>query len=496
MQPPRAALLLLCCASAAAGLRPPARRARAPPGQRRRVGTLRGGAAPLSAAATAIAASPDKLFNAVFGGLAATAVVAKAATSGPADGKPRQADAAARELRRRFLPVFWLLRMADWLQGPYFYEVYASKVFDGQPASLELVSRLFLAGFGSTALFGPYVGRLADARGRKLGTLCYAALYAGAAATTKSPVLWVLFAGRVLSGVGTSLLFSAPEAWLVGDAARTKQQDALGGVFGAAYAGDALVAILAGQLAAAAAAMRGPTGPFELSAGFLAAGALAAGLLWRENVADAGAAGEGPSVRDAVATVRGDRKILTVGAMQALFEGAMYIFVLQWPPALAKGVAKVFGSGAATPFGAVFSCFMVCCLLGSTTFQALAARGVRTERKAAGTMGLAAAAMTGAAVSAKRNAMASLCAAFFAFELCVGLYFPTIGTLRSKYVPEGQRAIIMNLFGIPLNMLVVGCFLSIKKLGVPGALSVAAGALALAAAAAADLARTTKGDAS
>ena len=111
MQPPRAALLLLCCASAAAGLQPPARRARAPPGQRRRVGTRRGGAAPLSAAATAIAASPDKLFNAVFGGLAATAVVAKAATSAPADGKPRQADAAARELRRRFLPVFWLLRM-------------------------------------------------------------------------------------------------------------------------------------------------------------------------------------------------------------------------------------------------------------------------------------------------------------------------------------------------------------------------------------------------
>ena len=240
MQPPRAALLLLCCASAAAGLQPPARRARAPPGQRRRVGTLRGGAAPLSAAATAIAASPDKLFNAVFGGLAATAVVAKAATSAPADGKPRQADAAARELRRRFLPVFWLLRMADWLQGPYFYEVYASKVFDGQPASLELVSRLFLAGFGSTALFGPYVGRLADARGRKLGTLCYAALYAGAAATTKSPVLWVLFAGRVLSGVGTSLLFSAPEAWLVGDAARTKQQDALDAVEAAKQERDAL----------------------------------------------------------------------------------------------------------------------------------------------------------------------------------------------------------------------------------------------------------------
>jgi len=494
MQQPRAALLLLCCASAAAGLQPPARRARD------RVGTLRGGAAPLAAAplagaAAALGTSPASLFNAVFGGLAATAAVAKVATR-PAKSAPQKTDAAARALRRRFLPVFWLLRMADWLQGPYFYEVYASKTFNGQPASLELVSRLFLAGFGSTALLGPYMGRLSDARGRKLGTLCYAALYAGAAATTKSPVLWILFAGRVLSGVGTSLLFSAPEAWLVGDAAKSGTSEALGSTFGAAYAGDALVAIVAGQLAAAAASVRGPTGPFELSAGFLAAGALAACFLWKENVAaPSGTKGEGPSVRDAVTVIRKDRKILTVGAMQALFEGAMYIFVLQWPPALSKGILKSFGKGALTPFGAVFSCFMVCCLLGSTAFQALSDRGVRTEKKALATMGLATAAMACAAAAAKRNTIASLTAAFFAFELCVGMYFPTIGTLRSKYLPEGQRAIIMNLFGIPLNLLVVGCFLSIKRLGVSGALTVAAGALGLATAAAADLARTTKADA-
>ena len=50
----------------------------------------------------------------------------------------------------------------------------------------------------------------------------------------------------------------------------------------------------------------------------------------------------------------------------------------------------------------------------------------------------------------------------------------------------------MNLFGIPLNALVVGCFLSIKRLGVTGALTVATGALAVAAAAAAELARATR----
>ena len=60
------------------------------------------------------------------------------------------------------------------------------------------------------------------------------------------------------------------------------------------------------------------------------------------------------------------------------------------------------------------------------------------------------------------------------------MYFPSIGTLRSKYVPDSHRSVIMNLFGIPLNALVVSVFLSIKKLGVSGALSVSTGALALA----------------
>lgn len=39
---------------------------------------------------------------------------------------------------------------------------------------------------------------------------------------------------------------------------------------------------------------------------------------------------------------------MLVGAVQSLFEGAMYIFVLQWPPSL---IAVV--QGGAVPFGKV-----------------------------------------------------------------------------------------------------------------------------------------------
>ncbi len=233
---------------------------------------LRGGGLAAPEGFAALAATPASTFNAVFIALCAVAVASrlgslvKMATSKGSGEAPTSQGLAARALQMRFLPVFWLLRMADWLQGPYFYEVYASKVFNGAPASLSLVSKLFLTGFGATALFGPAVGRLTDQSGRKLGTLAFAAFYTVGALTTRSPLLWVLLLGRLAGaplrthtaapeplctlarthaprpahcaagGIGTSLLFSAPEAWLVGEAQRTDASAALGDTFGLACA--------------------------------------------------------------------------------------------------------------------------------------------------------------------------------------------------------------------------------------------------------------------
>jgi MFS transporter, MFS domain-containing protein family, molybdate-anion transporter len=252
-----------------------------------------------------------------------------------------------------------------------------------------------------------------------------------------------------------------------------------------AYAGDSIVAILAGQLAGIAASQRGPVGPFELSTGFLAAGGLLAILLWRENVAsmDGKTPNSKPSINDAIRVVKHDPRIMLVGGVQSLFEAAMYIFVLQWPPAINSAVMKTFGKSSSTPYGTVFSCFMACCLFGSTLFGQLAKTSMSTEAFTVGMLSVGTVAMSLASYtvsSATSPSLPILVASFFAFEACVGMYFPSIGTIRSKYVPDSHRSVIMNLFGIPLNVLVVGVFLSISKLGMSGALKVSAGALALA----------------
>jgi len=175
-----------------------------------------------------------------------------------------------------------------------------------------------------------------------------------------------------------------------------------------------------------------------------------------------------------------DKRILLLGAVQALFEGSMYIFVLQWPPAMKAAIhASHFGAEASIPFGNIFSCFMASCLIGSTAFGSLQNRHVGVEASTGAMLALATAAMGVATFIGSAN-LSVLIAALFLFEACVGMYFPSIGTLRSKYLPDSHRSVIMNLFGIPLNLIVVTVFLSIRSLGVNGALQCATAALATA----------------
>lgn len=71
-------------------------------------------------------------------------------------------------LKLRYLTVMLVIRFADWLQGPYFYDAYASKINSrtGQLFTPGAISFLFLVGFSSGAVFGTLAGSLTDSFGR------------------------------------------------------------------------------------------------------------------------------------------------------------------------------------------------------------------------------------------------------------------------------------------------------------------------------------------
>merc|ERR1719343_11544 len=65
-----------------------------------------------------------------------------------------------------------------------------------------------------------------------------------------------------------------------------------------------------------------------------------------------------------------------------------------------------------------------------------------------------------AAISGTGNNLRLTLGAFLLFEFCVGIYFPSVGVLKSDIVPEHVRGTMYNLYRVPLNGIVVALLLS------------------------------------
>jgi len=158
-----------------------------------------------------------------------------------------------------------------------------------------------------------------------------------------------------------------------------------------------------------------------------------------------------------LATIR-STDILYAGLISSLFEGSMYIFVFMWTPAMTNLTKKELprGSEVVLPFGLIFSTFMVCCMAGSSMFSIFIER-VKVETIGCYVILIA----TGAfAIMTLSESATIVFIAFNAFEICVGLYFPMMGTMKSSIVPEDKRTAIYNIYRVPLNFIVVSSLLT------------------------------------
>jgi len=276
--------------------------------------------------------------------------------------------------------------------------------------------------------------------------------------------------GRLLGGISTSLLFSVFEAWLIkahADAELPKQ--CLPKSFSWAAFGNSAIAIVAGLIAnkiAHISPMEPVTGaiykggflnPFDLAIVALIFCAGGAFLLWEENYGeDRKSSGSGErderegrwysGLQIAWTTTLRNREIFLCGIISSLFEGSMYIFVFMWTPLL-KSLLK----DGDLPFGLIFATFMVCCMTGSSLFSILVEK-FPVEKLGIVIFGVGAVAM--AIVSQEFNLTVSFLAMNL-FEVCVGMYFPIMGTMKGGIVPEDKRAAIYNLYRIPLNFIVL-----------------------------------------
>lgn len=320
-------------------------------------------------------------------------------------------------------------------------------------------------------------GTLADKHGRKVACLFFCIAYALSCILTMIPSLPLLFLGRILGGVSTSLLFSVFESWMVTDF-HARELASKGGnlsrTFGVMSTLNSVVAIVSGVFSEWVVGVSGTRkAPFATAAGLLGVAFWVISTRWEENYGDSATAAAKKNKKTGTTTgtdkakptgpklwdMLKDPRIVTLGLASTMFEGSMYLFVFFWGPALSSArqyevtTGKSTAVGGGLPYGIIFASFMAAVLAASLVFNVVMDRKlVRYSYLLVGI--LAAADGVFYALEQPRGEQLSFWL-FCLFEACVGMYWPCMGYLKGQLVDDGVRAQLYGMLRVPLNVFVV-----------------------------------------
>jgi len=338
----------------------------------------------------------------------------------------------------KYFRVYFLALLAEWLQGPYLYQLYHDYGFVD-----PYIGIIYVCGFVSSIFFGTYNGLIADRVGRKKICVLFTILYSICCLTKISRNFFVLCIGRILGGVSTSLLFSSFDAWYMYEHTENYQfpSEWIDVTFSKATFYNSVIAISAGFVANFLSEWLqfGPVAPFLFAVPILMVAGLLIQTTWTENYGKSGKAFK--TCMDGLKAILSDRSVFLIGAVQSMFESVMYIFVFLWTPVLLP---------AGPPLGIVFSCFMCSIWIGGSLFEYLHKRNIpSTAIISAVVYGVML--TNGLAAYASANHPRISFILFIITEILCGVYFPAMGRLRAKILPGALHSTIMNWFRVPLN---------------------------------------------
>jgi len=385
--------------------------------------------------------------------LSILAYVTRQVASKGEDRKVNISNINFKSFQRSFYLVYFAALLGDWLQGPYVYKLYAYYGFKESQIAV-----LYVVGFASSVLFGTCTGPLADLWGRKKMALSFSVIYTFCCLTKLSSNYWWLFTGRIFGGIATSMLFSTFESWYVYEHSERHgfPSEWIGITFSVTTFWNGILAIVAGVISNLTAESMGfgPVAPFVVALAPLVICGLMVVKNWDENFGDR-KSNFGGSCLEGLRIIFSDSQVLLLGSCQALLESCMYIFVFLWTP--------VLDTGSPVPLGMVFSCFMVCIMVGSALFSILNQRGWSEAAILKTVLMMMSVSMAICCVTARPGATdLDTIISFLAFlllEVGIGMYFPAISYLRSQVIPESHRANVMNWFRVPMNVITCGALL-------------------------------------
>ena len=379
-------------------------------------------------------------------------------------------------LKARYLVAFVLTRSAMWAKAPYLYTLFMTV----HKFTMAEIGILYLVDAVAALIFGPITGQLADIYGRRLFCHCYNFSIILNLLLRMQGNRALAYLAQVVTGFGAGLICTTFEAWVVcesdkvfkgfpREAERFRKR-----LFKNSNILDAAVSIITSGICAVVYSFLGIYAPFWISIGLSLLASIVIGLLWEENhPLKNSTQSTGAQLKEAIKELK-KVKVLCIGLIEGIALGILNIYLFSWTPILKQSTPGGMNVGF------IYTCMVLTMIVGTKSYEVLIVYcNLDYYMSITGCLFIQGLLLF---IVYFDNRFLARLLYLSLFNGLTGFYNPLNSIVKSKILVENYRALLMNLFRIPLNTYVIIVLLTLRYMN-PFHVALIAGSLAFVASA-------------
>jgi MFS family permease len=379
-------------------------------------------------------------------------------------------------LKARYLVAFVLTRSAMWAKAPYLYTLFMTV----HKFTMAEIGILYLVDAVAALIFGPITGQLADIYGRRLFCHCYNFSIILNLLLRMQGNRTLAYLAQVVTGFGAGLICTTFEAWVVcesdkvfkgfpREAERFRKR-----LFKNSNILDAAVSIITSGICAIVYSFMGIYAPFWISIGLSLLASIVIAVLWDENrPLENSTQSTGAQLKEALKELK-KVNVLCIGLIEGIALGILNIYLFSWTPILKQSTPGGMNVGF------IYTCMVLTMIVGTKSYEVLIVY-CNLDYYLSITGCLFIQGLLLFIVYFDNRFLARLLYLSL-FNGLTGFYNPLNSIVKSNILVEKYRALLMNLFRIPLNTYVIIVLLTLRYMN-PFHVALIAGSLAFVASA-------------
>ena len=359
-------------------------------------------------------------------------------------------------LKARYLIAFVLTRSAMWAKAPYLYTLFMTV----HKFSMAEIGILYLVDAVAALILGPITGQLADKYGRKLFCHCYNWSIILNLLLRMQGSRFLAYLAQIVTGFGAGLICTTFEAWVVYesdkefDIYKEEAERFRKRLFKNSNIYDAAVSIITTGICAIIYSFWGIYAPFWISIILSFLAYVVIEKYWDENKPlEKSTQNISGQLEEAMKELK-KVNVLCIGLIEGIALAVLNIFLFSWTPILKQTTPGGMNVGF------IYTTMVLTMIVGTKSYEVLIVYcNFDYYMSIAGCVLIQGILLF---ITYKDNRFLARMIYLALFNGLTGFYNPLNSIVKSNIIIEKYRALLMNLFRIPLNFYVIIVLLTLR----------------------------------